>query len=488
MSSNKSQKKPKDVKRAEKKIGREIKDAIKSVPKQVRKAAKEERPRRAERQVIGEIAQRGTFQSNQARYFKSVFTRRDAARLAWMLCVSDPFDHAAVPIPPLLTPGVSTSCPRMYPICLRGTALANSTGSLFIGVNADGWFPNASLAAGAPPQPGYQYLGNSTANGGTRGYPVHYTNAAYIGSVAVLGVNSTGKSYPSPATTAGAGVAGLQFLQLPDNFIDVQTNQNPVSNNASQRYSCVAAGLRVRPVAPASGALVPQGVLLMTQQILGDTFQTNPAAANSNTAVGGIDCYAYMSGLVSETGGVGISRVAPLNTEMVARVEWDMLEWPHEEGNRTWLTGAAVPNQSCSYGCWTPPQTGSNVVGYPQIAVIGQSMLANQAVEFEAKLVYAYYGGVSYQENQTKLLPAVPLSDLHSVSSAAAAHMTPGAPNPRRAAVAAVSQSAVDEGRVHPKAAVEWIKSGADAVEAVTGSTVGDLIGEGLGFLGSLLL
>jgi hypothetical protein len=452
-------------------------------PSEAKVLKAKKRRNRTKRAISVATQETSTLRAGNSAMFKRLFTDRDAARLAWMLTVTDPFGQHSWAIPPIISPGIPLSLPRIYRYEFNGFAVANASGRVFIGVNADQWLPNASSAAATVPVPYYSYLGNSTANGGTRGYPVHYTSAAYVGCPTVTG--SSGFSYPGPAIAVASAVTGLNFMQFPDNFINTQLNNASASGNAFQRSTCISCGLRARPVAPASGALVPQGTLLMCQQILGDTVQTNPAAASGTLVIGGADAYAYMTGTVNAPGAL-----VTISDDMVSTEEWDVMEWPREGKERAWLTAAAIPNQSCSLGAFVPAQTGTSVVGYPQLAVLGQGMLSGQVVQFQAVLVYAFYGSVSYEVNHQRVSTSVPLGDLSATAAAAASHMAIGGDpvKPAHQAAAATAQTAVDAGELHPSKAVDWLKSGAAAIESATGQTLGDLVGEGLGIVAGLLL
>lgn len=411
-----------------------------------------------------------------AKMFARAFTDRHASILRWMLTVTDPFGEHAYAVPPVLAPGVPMSPPRIYRYVFNGFADANAVGRLYIGANADMWLPDPSAAAITSPVPQKCFLGNSTANGGSRGAPVHYTGATYGGTG-----TGTGFSYPSPTTTAATG---LTFMSFPDNFVVTQMNNAPASANAYQRAQCVSVGLRVRPIAPPSGALLPTGTLVMVQQILGDTVQTNPAAANAAATIGGVDAYQYIMGAAAGSGGT------PLTPDQVAVEEWDVMEWPNKGGEKSWLSAAAVPNQSCALGAWVPKQTGDSVVSYPQLAVLGQGLGASGVrVQFQVAYVYAFYGSVSYEVNAHKSAAPVPIEDMQTAVAAAAPHMAPGSSlAPAKQAVLATVQPHVDSGDVPKSSAGDWVKSGATAIEAATGSTIGDLVGEGLGFLAAALL
>lgn len=467
-----------------KEVRKEIKKTAKRDVRSVEKQTKSERRKKDAEQAIlvhTKEASRSPLGATSSAMFRRLFTNRDAARFAWMLTVADPFGHHAWSIPPIMSPGVPLSVPRYYRYTFTGFSVANASGRLFIGVNADMWLPNPAASAATVAQPAYCFLGNSTANGGTRGTPVHYTLSNYIGT-AVAG--STGTSYPGPSI---ASAAGLTLMAFPDNFVTTQLNNAPASANAYQRAQCISAGLRVRPQAPAAGATIPQGTLLMVQQILGDTVQTNPAAASGPGVIGGVDAYAYMKGGFTSPGTQTV-----LTDDMVAYDEWDIMEWPREtkKGGHAWLSAAAIPNQSCSLGAWVPTQTGTALVGYPQLAVLGQGMLQGQVVEFEATLTYAFYGSVSYEVVHQREQTAVPIQDLQATAAAASKHMVVGSnsASPGQRAAAAVAQTAIDSGELHPSKAVDWIKSGSKAVEAATGSSVGELVGEGLALVASLLL
>lgn len=468
--------------------GKKVKSEVKRAIKEVGRAKGIKEGKTPEKALVKELKQGTPTQQATGKYFRRNFTKRDAARMAWMLCVADPFGSKAVPVPATLTPGASMSCPRMYSVTLKNFAVVNAAGCAFIGLNADAWLPNPSAAAGSPPVPYKLYLGNSTSNAGTRGWPLHYTIQTYVGGG---GVGATGKSYPSPANSVASATLGITFQQLPDNFIDAQLNGNPASGNAFQRFQCVSAGLRVRPTAPAAGALVQTGVVMMVQQTLGDTVLTNPASANQTASAGGNDCYGYMSGLSNlATGGVTTTNVPGLAPDSIGSEEWDIAEWPKSRNEKNWLEAAAIPNQSCSFGQWTAGQTGDNTVGYPQVAAIVAGSQSGQQIEYEARLVYAFYGTVSYQENAAALVPSVPVSDLAATVTDGAAHLSISnrATTPKRAGIQAMVQPSIEDGSVHPSNAAAWINSGKEVIESATGSSIGELVGEGLGFLAAALL
>ncbi len=452
---------------------------------QTKAKAKRARRKRAGQQLILEHKGGDSLQRPLGKFFSRVFSKQDAARLNWMLTVADPFGGYSATIPPSLTPGIPLSVPRIYKYKFTGNAVANSAGCLYIGANADMWLPNPSKSAITTPEPQFCFVGNSVANGGSRGYPVHYTVASYAGT-SVAG--STGNSYPGSAITVAAGTAGLRFLRFPDNLIATQLNNDPASANATQRMVCVSLGLRARPVAPATGALVPQGVLLMVQQILGDVYTTNPVAASGTAPVGGVDCYAYIKGLGSVAGDVSINRPSGLSPEMVGLKEWDVMEWPHSGGRANWLTAAAVPVQSCCYGAWVPKQTGDSVVGAPQLAVLGAGMASGQVVEFEAEYTYAFYGATSYEVNAFKPSAPVPAADVMATSAAAASHMNISSSKlaPEKQALLSVAQPHVSSGDFSASDAAAWVKTGANVIEEFTGSSIAELVGEGLGFLAAL--
>jgi len=276
-------------------------------------------------------------------------------------------------------------------------------------------------------------------------------------------------------------------MAFPDQFIPSQINLAPASANAMQRAQQISLGLRARPVAPATGQLQPTGALVIVQQVLGDTVQTNPAAANSPTSLGGADAYQWVTGLAT---GVTGATTSPLTPDQVAISEWDLLTWPKVGGAQSWITAAAIPNQSCALQPWVPTQNGTAQTGFPQLSVLGVGLGPGAVVEFEASYVYAFYGAVSYEVNVRKGISPVPSSDLEATVSSAANHMRvgDGAYSPARSAVASVVQPHVDSGDIPKSSAADWIKSGSSAIEAATGSSIGDLIGEGLGFLGAMLL
>lgn len=480
----------KQLKTNEKKVRRDVKKILKNeTGRDFHKSARSERRGADARRAITTVQRQsksGPLSRAPREMFARAFTERDAARLAWMLTVCDPFGKHHWSVPPTLGLGVPLSQPRIYRITLKGFAVANAAGVVFIGANADQWLPDSFRATGTNAQPRFGYLGNNPANGvgDARGTPVHYTSAAYVGCAAAtpVVVGSTSVSYPGPEVTAATG---LNFLGFPDDFVNTQLPGDATSGNAYQRCQQLALGLRVRPTAPASGALVPQGVILMTQQTLGDTVQTNAAAASSSSAIGGANCYAYMAGLYATASKTNMT------DEMVGRQELDVMEWPRDKQTKaaSWLSAAAIPNQSCSLAAYAPKNTGDVVVGYPQLAAIGAGMLEGQTVEFEASYIYAFYGAVSYEVNAHRDQASVPLGDMTSTVSSASQHMAVGSQHsPARQAVASVVQPSVASGELKSGSAAKWVQGGKEVIEAATGSSIGDLIGEGLGFLGAMLL
>lgn len=474
--SSKTPQQKKETRKVKKAVAREVaKEFVKGAPKNVALA---------NRPAQKKAAQKAT--PAMKNYYRQ-FAHRDAHKLAWMACVADPWEAPAVGIPLSLTPGASPSTPRCFRADLRGIMVTNAATRGFIGANADAWMANPTSLAGTPAVPYNMYLGNSTAFSGARGYPVHYCSGGWIGN----GAGTSGLSYPSPIVAQATGVAGLGFIQLPDKFINLQNDCSPTSGNAQQRFNNVSVGLRCRPIAPASGALEMAGVVYAVQQILGDTAQTNPAAANATTAVGGIDAVAYIAGMVASGAGAPPAGFTPLNSEQVAVTSWDVAKWPrvnNGQGEFSWMEITAIPCQSCAFGAWTPGNTGASVVGYPQVAFLTIGSPAGQLFEFEATYVYAWYGGVSYEVGTGQNAPRVGSADAASVLVAGSRHLR-GPSQRAKAAVAAVAQEALDTGVVSSaSSAASWIQSGSNLVKEITGQSIGDLIGEGLGFLSAMLL
>jgi len=109
-------------------------------------------------------------------------------------------------------------------------------------------------------------------------------------------------------------------------------------------------------------------------------------------------------------------------------------------------------------------------------------MLSGQVVQFEGTLIYAFYGGVSYEVNPRKTHEAVPLTDLQATANAASTHMDisqPAGLKPEKQALVSVARPLVDSGDLHPAKVADWVKTGAAAIEGATGSSIGELIGEG---------
>lgn len=421
------------------------------------------------------------------RQFFRTFSHRDAAKLAWMACVANPKFAPPMPIPASITPGASPATPRMFRVGLKGVSTANALGRFCIGANADAWIPNPNRASGAVATPYYCYLGNSSAFGGARGYPVHYTIQTWAGN----GAGSDGTSWPAPNKVATVATTGLYYVQLPDKFIAGQPNADPSTGNNSGAYSNVALELRARPIAPPAGGLVMAGTMWSVQQTMGDSFATCPSAANATGTVGGIDAVAYIGGMTTVSNASG----QPLSSDMVALTEWDLASWPRESSSssptappsHSWMSIVALPNQSCSFGQWAGGNTGATQVGYPQCAFMGFGAISGQQVEFEVDYVYAYYGVLSYEVKDDVRPVRVPDADVKSLMTSGLQHLQ-GANRGIRGAVAAVAQEAVDKGEVGASSVGSWIQAGSSAVEKLTGQSIGELVGEGLGFVAEMLL
>lgn len=472
------------------KTQRKLKSAEKAISKEVARvaAAHPGKPKQQMAMVTG--VNRDQFAKQFNKYSRR-FTERDAWLLAWFHCVTNPWKYA---VPPPFPYAASPGTPRMFPLRITGAAIANSVGACFIWLNADGWFPSPQAVATTAPVPWTPFLGNSTANSGARGYPAGHTNGSYAGCSPTI-AGSTGLSMPGPTIAVATAIAGVVFQRIPDNFIAGQINTDPVSANASQRYNCVAAGLRVRPSAPAAGTVVPGGVVCMTQQILGDTLIANPVAANGTAAPGGVNCYNYVRSFqTTATGGAVTAAPAPLDDSQIATKEYDLETWPRGgDGKHDWLEATAVPNQSCCFLALTPPQTGASVVGEPQLVAIGNGLTAGQVVEYEATLIYAFYGIVSYEKYGIADAPSrsnpVSSDETARALSVGSGHMRidSEAGVPGRRATAAFGSEAKFDGVAAAKDIGGWISTGASVVKEVTGLSIPELIGEGLGFLAAIL-
>jgi hypothetical protein len=397
-------------------------------------------------------------------YLHQFFARKDAARTAWALMVGNPFGDIAVPVPVSLTPGASPACPRMFRVKLTNFATANAAGFVYIGANGDAWSVNTSAVAGSAATPAYLYLGNSTAFG-TRGYPVHWTISTYVGCpLQVTGSDSN--SYPGSQVTLANGVTGLGFAQLPDGFITGQTDCSVGAANLIQRYSNVAVGLRARPT---TAALAAQGTLVCYQQTVGDNYVTNPVYAAGTALPGGKNTYTYMQSVPEEE---------------IGRLEMSIPDWPTDK----WIGAAGLPNTYTSFGQWSPGNVGASIIGRPCVSIIGQGLSAGQVIEWEAEYIYAFYGSISYEPSALKNRQvASSPAEIGSILSSGAQHMGPSNQQSYRAPLKAVAQEAVDSGRTNKSGVGDWIKSGSNLIEEVTGSSIGELVGEGLGFLAALL-
>jgi len=415
----------------------------------------------------GTATERGMHQ-----YMQQLFSRKDAGRYLWALCVADPWRALPVPIPISITPGASAATPRMYKVTLRTVGAANASGFVYVGANADGWNQDFSNVGPFPvPASNQLYLGYpSTVPGGSRGAPVSATQATWTGDSSVGSgplVAPSSSCVPSGGSVNPLTANSWLVAKFPDSFIPQQA---PGANapGAGERFTNVAVGLRVRPLAAPLNAA---GRITMFQQTLGDNeYNTFP------TVIGGSDTFGAMSALTPE---------------QVNRHEVSVSNWPPEK----WLAASAIPNTTCAFGQWQGSTTGYRGAGFPALSVMGEGLSAGLRLEVEAEYVYAYYGVLSYEEGSQTSLRRVHTTaeEAGAMLSTANTHMKPlvksdNHPGLARQASHMMAQEAVDTGKTTAAKVGQYMKMGSAAVEAVTGSSVGDLIGDAIlaGF--SLLL
>lgn len=399
-------------------------------------------------------------------FMRQAFSRKEASRYMWGMCVTNPWTAQCSPIPMSITPGASASCPRMYPVTLRGVAIANASGFFHIGANADGWvqkYNNAGLAsieAFPIPDIGKMYLGypSSLGVGYSRGAPVHATQQSWAGDTAGP-VGANGFSSPNSQTfAASATIVAGSFVaaKFPDTFIP---QADPTDAGSGERFTQVALGLRVRPLAP---LLTTAGRMTMFQQTLGDN-----EANTFSTSNGAIDTFASLSAIPKEQ----------LNRHEVA-----VANWPPEK----WLTASAIPNTTVCFGQWKGNTgDGSRQAGHPMLSVLGEGVTTGTRFEYEARYVYAYYGILSYEQNAQEVARQVSAGAeaIQEFVELAPAHMKPlvipaDHHSMGKQASHIMAQSAVDNGKATSKSVGSYIADGVKVVEAITGESVSDVIGE----------
>lgn len=416
--------------------------------------------------AVGSVKNYGTpYNALNSQIHKFMPSQTQAALMAWAHTVANPRTKNPHPVPLMAAPGASASVPQMFQCTLYGTASANSAGCVFIGANADAWYP-ATPGRESPsgeqwPVPDNKYLGVPGFLSGAgipgQGYPVHYTDSAYAGT----GTSAT--QYPNAAYNIVSGATGLNFVGLPSDFIPNVT--------VDTRYCCVGVELRVRPV---------QAQLYASGELIAFNYRRAPTEETS------------VSGTPSYGPGLPFGTMLALPEYYLSRERLGAPNWP---SNR-WLTTVAVPNTGTAFGQWYPlgsgAGAGTQIVGYPMAFVMGDGLPSGAPIEFEATYVYAVYGTRTYTTSGSAA------SELYVDASRAApvvangfTMLTPKASNGRPDArgVGAVVRAEQADGRMPSvKDVIGGVKAGKEIFEAVTGSDIGEEIAGIIGDIAAMFL
>lgn len=407
---------------------------------------------------------------------------RQAALMAWLHGVANPWNPDPHPVPISATPGSSPSEARMFTCTLRGTALANSDGNFFITVCADGWTP----ATIQEMTPAYGYgvdtsvptqVSKFLCYGGSGVYssPVNYTNSSWPAGNGFPAWNMFSQGYPIAGNTVPGATpsqqAGIYACSLPQNFVP--------NLSSDTRYNNVSVGLRLRPEGAA-------------YQGAGDIAIFNWRRQPTRSQ--------YPTAFVSSPN-VTMGMMLAMPEKILARERQACANWPSDK----WLSAVAVPNTSTCLGQWFPiggSTSGSNAyanncVGFPQIFACGKGLQPSTPVEFEVVLNYAVYALTDYQSASSERSDTiVPQADVQmAVHTGPETNLTPRITKPEKqdhrgvASVMAVEQEAgrAPTGPGAGKAIVEGLKAAGDIFEEVTGTSVLETIIEGAGFIASLL-
>lgn len=426
--------------KAAKKPLEEVKKEEKKIAKIVRKAA----PRAKDN--IGSIKTYGTNQNNLNHTLaKFGPSENQAALIAWAHTVANPRTLNPHPVPVVAGPGASAAEGRMYQARLYGVASANAAGFVAIGANCDGWHADITQLV---PQPNNVYV-----SAGLTTFPVHYTTNLWTG-----GLVANPLCYPQVTLSALVPTPGLEFLNLPQNFLPVV--------NKDTRFTMVSIELRARPV---SVALQTSGDLVaFSQRMLSDS--TMP------TLYSGVADNVYSEMLAVQTQALARNRAACAN-------------WPPNK----WLSVCGVPNTYTCFGQWPLAGTAgpgdiSTRVGFPSIEILGQGLQPGQEIEFEVVYNYALYGIVTYQTSGASGfsgIGAVPADSANLViQNGMQQHLIPQMSTEKTnnpAGVASVLKSEGMNGSAPSKSfghtakeIAGWVKSGADVYESVMGSSLMD--------------
>lgn len=307
--------------------------------------------------VLGSVKKYGTpYNALNSQMDKFSPTQVQAALLAWSHTVANPYTPMPHPVPVSATPGASAAVAFVYGATLYGTATANADGCVFIGANADAWFPrDVTVSSNDYPTPANQFLALPIAGAS---YPVHFTDQNYAGN----GLGNSGTDYPAAGDiVAGSGqVTGLNGVKIPDGFIP--------ELNFDTRYAMVALELRARP----EGAGLTE-----TGELAAFNFRSCP-----------------IKELLPNDNSMG--EVLAYNEANIARTRVTAKNWAPGK----WLSTVAVPNSGTAFGQWFPVNAAVPAlrqVQRPQAYIMGKGLVPGEPIEFEARYVYAIYGATSYR-------------------------------------------------------------------------------------------
>lgn len=419
---------------------------------------------------------------NAANHTLAKFTpsAHQAALMAYIHTVANPRIPDPHPVPVMAAPGCSPSEARMYQVRLYGTANANASGDVFIGVNVDSWLTaipqemtsayNTSRDVAVPAMCGkYLGLGGISA-------PVFFTKSTWP-----INKFPAATLYPSSYGGAGTGPTAGPGSFLPDATIGVL--EMPTGTNfapgmvGDTRLSCVSAELRMRPE---GAAYEGQGDLAIfnwrrnptRQQYPTDLSQTNPT--------------------------MGALLAVP--DKILSRERRAGANWPSDK----WLTAVAVPNTPTCLGQWFPlvptdygAQSINNVtVGYPQIFGCGKGLNPGTPIEFEVTFNYGIYGLRDYQtsgnDRADMVIPANTVEG--TIYNGVSSNLTPRVVNSKvdQRGVASVLKAEQQAGRAptgkgSASAIISGLKQAKDMVEEVTGTSIWETVLEGAEMIASLL-
>jgi len=378
-----------------------------------------------------------------------------AALMAWAHTVANPRTQNPHPVPIACAPGASASVPLMYQCTLYGVAKANSLGKLFIGANADAWYPLQTGSGGIDQiQPGNKFITQPGTFTEGQGAPVHYTTETYAGTSAPLPV-CTGAQFPPTGASATSGVNGLNFAWFPGDFVPTIVGDT--------RYTCVSVELRARPV---QAALYASGELV---------------------------AFNYRRAMVQET-------IAPANTlgnmlamqpSYLSRNRVACPNWPTSK----WLTTVAVPNTGTCFGQWIPSGNtpGTYTVAAPSVFIFGDGLPDGAPVEFEATYNYAIYGARTYTTSGSSGADALQVDGSRATPVVANGFtllqptLNGGRPDAR--GVGAVVKAEQQDGRMPSvKDVIGGVKAGVNVIESVTGTDIGEEIASIIGDIAAFLI